>query len=201
MNKTRFLITCMTLGVASLAAAADEGSRVYQSERKVYTPGGASEPSKVYVGLSLGQSRTKLTATLNNDNDLAYGFMAGYRFDRNFSAEVAYFNLGEISTNGTIKGKTDGLSVAGIGSAALNTTTSVFAKFGVAQAKTSWSAAPSAGVDTSQSKTGLLVGVGLVFDVARNTELRLSYDRYAIGADSPVTGNAQVMSLSAAVRF
>jgi OOP family OmpA-OmpF porin len=193
MNKTKLLITCLSLGLASIASA--------QSDRKVYTPGASSEPSNVYVGFSLGQSRSKLTTTLSNDNDLAYGLMAGYRFNRNFSAEVAYFDLGEVSTNGTVKGTTDGVSVAGIGALALNTSTSLIGKFGVAQAKTSWSAAPAAGVATSQKKTGLLIGTGLSFDVARNTEVRLSYDRYFVGSDDPVTGNAQVLSLAAAFRF
>lgn len=194
MNKTKLLITCLSLGLASLASA--------QSDRKVYTPGASSsEPSNVYIGFSLGQSRSKLTTTLSEDSDLAYGVMAGYRFSRNFSAEVAYFDLGEVSTNGTVKGSTDGVSVAGIGALALNTSTSLIGKFGVAQAKTSWSAAPAAGVATSQTKTGLLIGTGLMFDVARNTELRLSYDRYFVGSDDPATGNTQMLSLAAAFRF
>lgn len=195
MNKTKLLITCLSLGVASIAAAADE------STRKVYTPGASSEPSNVYIGFSLGQSRSKLTTTLSSNNDLAYGLMAGYRFNRNFSAEVAYVDLGEVSTNGTVKGTTDSVSIAGLGSLAMSNNTSVFGKFGVAQTKTSWSAAPAAGVATSQKKTGLLVGTGLMFDVARNTELRLSYDRYFVGSDDPATGNAQVLSLAAAFRF
>ncbi len=200
MHQVKLLITALGLSLVALTASANE-PKVYQSEKKVYTPGASMEPSNVYLGFSLGQSRSKLSTTLTKDNDLAYSVMAGYRFNRNFSAELAYFDLGEISTNGTVKGQTDGVSLVGIGSVAMNNSTSLFGKFGVAQATTQWSAAPSAGVATRQKSTGLLVGVGLMFDVARNTELRLSYDRYALGADDPVTGNAQVMSLAAAFRF
>ena len=195
MKKSKLLIACLGLCSACSAFAADDGGRV------VYQAGASSEPSNAYIGFNLGQSRTSVSAALTTDNDLAYGLLAGYRLNRNFAAEIAYFDLGKIATSSTVSARTTALSVAGLGSFSVSNGVSLFGKFGVAQTKTSWSAAPATGVDASQSKTGLHLGAGLMFDVARNVEVRASYDRILVGSDEPVAGTAAVLSLAGIFRF
>jgi opacity protein-like surface antigen len=199
MKTVKAALVVVGLLFASTAFGADDSSR------KVYTAsndaGNDSKNNNVYLGFGLGQGTTNLTATLRSNNDTAYNLFAGYKFSRNLSAEVAYFNLGSVKTVATISGKSSGVSVAAVGALSLGNDLSFFGKFGVAKVDTKWDSAPATGLDATQFKTALTWGAGISLDISPKAEMRLSYDSYSVGSADPIAGHTNLVSLAAILKL
>jgi len=196
MTKAKLTIALGALMLASLVRAADDnGSSV------VYTPSPSVAMSNMYVGAGLGQSRTTLGTDLSNTSDMSYGFLAGYQFNRNMSVEASYVNLGKVTTVASVAGRTAGVGLAGLASIAANRSVTFYGKFGFAYLTTSWDSSPVGTLNTAQSTTALNWGAGVSFEAAKNTSIRLGFDRYSVGSDDPVTGISTNLSLAAILRF
>jgi opacity protein-like surface antigen len=190
-----------------------------------------SVDSAWYGGIDLGRSRLGLSggdfdnalanqgigASSSNDrSDTSLGFSVGYLFNRNFALEGAYTRLGDFNYSAaasspaadTISGKykAHALSLSGIGILPLRQSWSVYGKAGVARTKTDLEASSDTGAvavgNASDSRTGLLIGAGAMYDFNRNVFARAGWDRYAqIGSDDTGKGHADVYSIGVGYRF
>jgi len=149
-----------------------------------------------YIGAGLGQSKTSLSSPLSKDSDTAYSLIGGYNINPNLAAELEYVNLGKIDSTSTVSAKSDGMSVTAVGVIPLDGNVSLFGKFGLAKVNTSWNIAPGINVSESQSKTGLTFGVGGQLDFSPKSGVRLSYDRYQVGDNDPVTGHSNALTVA-----
>ena len=185
------------LGIASFAQAQDGGRTVYTRSEQ-----GSASAGPVYVGGSLGQGSLSITAPLSTSSDIGYEGFVGYRFNRNLAAEAFYVNLGKSTAANSNTGTTGGLGIAVRGYAPITRNVSLTGRFGAANLTTNWnSPVNGANISASQSKVGLMYGVGLAFDAGARTEIRLGYDRYTVGSDDPATGSAGYASLGVAFSF
>jgi OOP family OmpA-OmpF porin len=183
-------------GSLMLGAAHAAGRVDYQPDEPL-----GSKSTGFYLGASLGQANSSLNTTLDKSTDVAAGVDFGVRFNRNFAVELDYLDLGKVTQLPTNDGKTHAFGATAVATASLSHSISVYGKFGVANTSTSWSVAPSSGVSTSQSKTGLTYGAGLSFDASREIELRVGLDRYAVGDSNGVNGNTNVVYAGVNFKF
>lgn len=194
MNKQIMILAAGVLLSSTALAATDE--RVSYSA----TPSSSGGDSRFYVGAGLGQSNTYLTSGLSKNSDTAYSLLAGYSIERNFAIELQYANLGNITATNTSTASSNGGSIAGLGFMPVTGNLSVYGKFGLAKVNTSWNTAVAA-TPTSQSKTGFVWGVGTQLDYSPQGGVRLSFDRYNVGANSPVTGFSSMVAATLIYRF
>jgi hypothetical protein len=189
-------IAVAALGVASIAQAQDSGRTVYTRSEQ-----GSASAGPIYAGGALGQGSLSISAPLSTSSDIGYEGFVGYRFNRNISAEAFYVNLGKSTAANSNSGTTGGLGIAVRGYAPITRNVSLTGRFGAANLTTTWSSPVGAGISASQSKVGLMYGIGLAFDAGARTEIRLGYDRYTVGSDDPATGSAGFASLGVAFSF
>ena len=184
-----------------------------------------------YGGIDLGRSRLGLggsdfdnalanqgigASSSNDRSDTSLGFSVGYLVNRNFAIEGAYTRLGEFDYSAaasspaadTITGKykAHALSLSGVGILPLQRNWSVYGKAGLARTKTDLEASSATGAvavgNSSDSRTGLLIGAGAMYDISRNVFARAGWDRYAqIGSDDTGKGHADVYSIGVGYRF
>jgi len=208
--------------IASTAIALSIGASVVRAQ---------SVDSAWYGGIDLGRSRLGLgggdfdnalanqgigASSSNERSDTSLGFSVGYLFNRNFALEGAYTRLGEFNYSAaasspaadTISGKykAHALSLSGIGILPLRQSWSLYGKAGVARTKTDLEASSDTGAvavgNASDSRTGLLIGAGAMYDLSRNVFARAGWDRYAqIGSDDTGKGHADVYSIGVGYRF
>ena len=197
MTKIQSIIAVGGILLASLACAADDGTKV------VYTPSDAPVPGapSFYVGAGLGQGRTNLGVDLSNTGDMSMGLLVGYQFSRNLSVEGSYINLGKITTSSSISGRTTGFGAAAVASTPLNRSVSLYGKFGAAMLTTAWDSSPVGTLNTSQNATGLNWGAGVSVDAGKNAAIRIGFDRYSVGSDDPLTGTVNNLSITALLKF
>ena len=184
-----------------------------------------------YGGIDLGRSRLGLgggdfdnalanqgigASSSNDRSDTSLGFSVGYLVNRNFAIEGAYTRLGEFDYSAaasspaadTITGKykASALSLSGVGILPLQQKWSVYGKAGLAHTRTELNASSATGAlavgNSSDSRTGLLIGAGAMYDISRNVFARAGWDRYAdIGRDATGKGHADVYSIGVGYRF
>jgi OmpA-OmpF porin, OOP family len=152
--------------------------------------------SSVYVGADVGQSKLKdCVAPGCDDKDTAWGLFAGYQFNRNIAAEVAYHKLGSFSTPaGDIDAKS--WEVVAVPSWPLSNQFSVYGKLGAYRGKLE-------GGGASEKNTDLTYGLGLQFDLNRNVGLRGEWQRYPKlgGGGFPRDTDVDVLRVAALWRF
>ena len=171
-----------------------------------------------YGGLDLGYTKLGLssgdvdgalanqgvagTSTLDA-SDKSFGINGGYRFNRNFAAELAYESLGSYAYSSntgvdTINGKfkADALSLAGLGIYPFTPNWSVYGKLGLARTNAKLDASSSTGASpvsgSSHSGTSLLYGAGLMYDFAGGYFTKLGWDRYQGVGDAASTGKGSI---------
>jgi OOP family OmpA-OmpF porin len=159
-----------------------------------------------YIGLSFGQSSVDLDctgATGCDDSDTTMKFIGGYRFNRNFGAEIGYTDLGEATSSDPISTTTFEASVmelVGVGFLPLNEKFSVIGKIGMYRGDVDASD-PAIG-SASDSNTGLTFGVGVQWDFTRNLGVRGEWQRYAdVGGDTVGESDVDVLSVGVVFRF
>jgi OOP family OmpA-OmpF porin len=147
-----------------------------------------------YLGGSVGKSGLKLkTENLNanltgvqDTSDTGFKIYGGYQFAPNWAVEVQYASLGKYSyTKGTASGqiKTDGFSVAAVGSYPVTSDIKVFGKLGLAAQKFKLTAKDTATGDSGWAKaneTTPLIGAGVDYAFSKQLSLRAEYEYFGV---------------------
>ncbi len=150
-----------------------------------------------------------------SSNSNQWRLQGGYRFNDNVALEAGYIDVGEAKykadfNGGSTKGslKAGGLDAAGVLSLPLNENFSVFAKAGIlaAKVKSHISAnAPLALTDNNSSVNQVrpLLGVGAVYKISDQWDVRADYDQVSNLGKSSSTGtmDAKMMSLGVVYKF
>jgi len=177
-----------------------------------------------YLGFHVGQARVSFdngqTATdlaaagignrgvTSDESSTAWRLLAGYRFHRNFAAEVAYSNIGDFeqrttatSVNGLAIAPTpitakvtanDAFSLAGVAILPLNQL-EPYAKLGFYTVKVEEKVTVNS-FNQSESVTsnGVLWGLGLAFKINKNFAIRGEFERWNSVGDKDKIGESDV---------
>jgi OOP family OmpA-OmpF porin len=155
---------------------------------------------KTYVGVSGGQSNTKLNNTdfagaagstrSDDKNDTAYKLFAGYRFTPNWAIEGGYADLGKArrvftSATGTQTANVENSAwfAAGKGTLWATPTLGVFGKLGLTRNMsdlgiTTATVPATAGGSATHTRTGTLFGAGVEWAWMSNVSLRVEYEDF-----------------------
>jgi opacity protein-like surface antigen len=148
--------------------------------------------------------------------DTAYGLNLGYRVSRYWAVETAYTRLGEFGyasnvtapAADTVQGsyKVNALSLSALGFVPLQSSWSLYGKAGLARSDTTFSANSATGATavtgTSAHSTGLLVGVGAMYDINRSLYTRAGWDHYAdVGSDATGKASINTFNVGIGMRF
>src|SRR3984885_1629668 len=192
------------------------------------SPSAFADDAGWYTGFNAGQSRAKiddsriadgllddsLTTTSISNDDRHFGFKAfgGYEFNRYFSLEGGYFDLGRFGFTadtlpaGSLHGdiKLNGVNFDVVGSVPLGDKFSLFARAGLnyADAKDSFAGTGAVAViDRSPSKwaANYKFGFGAEYDFTRFIGMRIEAERYRI--DDAVGNKGDVDLYSAGLVF
>jgi OOP family OmpA-OmpF porin len=173
----------------------------------VTLPASADDLSGWYVGGSAGQSQANIakkeivadlltgglvtTSFKKDETDLGFKLLAGYRWNRYFSLEGGYFDLGEFSykatTNpaGSKKGELEfsGWNLDLVGMAPVSERSALFARIGAHRGEADVTFTDSGAVATidprsSKTDTNYKAGVGYQFNVTDALALRVEAERY-----------------------
>jgi OOP family OmpA-OmpF porin len=190
----------------------------------------ADDDAGWYVGFNAGQSRATIddgriaagllsdgfTTTSINDDNSHFGFkvFGGYEFNRYFSLEGGYFNLGQFGFTadtipaGSLHGdlKLQGGNIDLVGSLPLGDKFSLFARAGLnyAEAKDSFIGTGSVTViDPSPQKSAAnyKFGVGAEYDFTRSVGIRIEAERYRIDDAVGNKGDIDLYSLGLVYKF
>jgi OOP family OmpA-OmpF porin len=183
-----------------------------------------------YAGFNAGQSRAKiddaritdgllddgLTTTSITNDERHFGFKAygGYEFNRYFSLESGYFDLGRFGFTadtvpaGSLRGnvKLNGVNFDAVGSVPIGEKFSLFARAGLnyADAKDSFAGTGSVGViDPSPHKwaPNYKFGFGAEYDFNRVVGMRIEAERYRIDDAVGDKGDVDLYSAGLVFRF
>lgn len=142
-----------------------------------------------YLGVRMGSANYSYR-TARNNNQVAYGFFAGYNIDQVFSVEVEYTDLaGFESPIRTAQGSEIGIS--GLASLALDEKLSAFAKLGISNSSLEDKAKPGfagSGENVVSKNIGLSVGLGAQYRITPAVSIRGGFDIYPVGGDIGVNG-------------
>ncbi len=226
MNASRWAVSaalCASLGFAGTASAADDGWYIvgFAGEASAQNINqGELDQNVIDVFDSVGLSIVDATSNLD-DSDTAFGLAGGYQVNRNFAAELAYVDLGDISysATGTV---TDGVNTFDAGLGVDQSTSgpvfsllgivpvgerfSVFGRVGVAlmsvDADLSVSLDGEAVTDSaSTDRSNLMYGIGGEFGFNERFGVRLGWDRYAnVGSDDQA-GEVDIDVISLGLRY
>jgi len=173
---------------ASLALGASGAYAQHAQEAGWY--GGIDVGSSHLSGIDVGDSLDK--------SDIALGLNVGYRLNRNFAVEGAYTDLGKFhftSAAGDGDVKPTAVSLSAVGILPLQSNFSLYGKAGIAHTETK-------ALDASDTKDGLLAGLGVMYDFNRNVYAKAGWDRFDdVGNDATGKGHADLYSLGVGYRF
>ncbi|MEO8407483.1 MAG: OmpA family protein [Oxalobacteraceae bacterium] len=177
-----------------------------------------------YVGANIGQSRAKIddnritrgllgsgfaTASIaDDDRDTGYKIFGGYQFNKNFSLEGGYFDLGKFGYKattvpaGTLSGniKIRGLNLDLVGTLPVTDKFSAFARVGVnyAEAKDSFAGTGAVHVlnpNPSKRDTNYKFGLGLQYAFTESLAMRAEVERYRINDAIGNKGDIDLVSV------
>jgi len=172
MKKGRWLTAI--LGLVAAAAAA---------------PAAAQDDRGLYVGGSFGVSHyyegCKNLPIPCDDHDEAWRIFGGYRFNRYFSAEVGWYDLGAATSNGVFLGAptsleehAEGFDVNVLAFVPVWNQLSIFGRLGIHHSRmTIDQESPGVSFHSGGSNTGYLVGAGLQYTLGP-IGLRTEWVRY-----------------------
>jgi OOP family OmpA-OmpF porin len=184
-----------------------------------------------YVGGAIGQSKFKFdrgaiegpfaaaglgtTGFTYDETDTAWKLFGGYKFNRYFALEGAYLDLGKFSTSSRVisgappvnvsfalKTK-EAFDLAAVGIVPIGSQFSVFGKLGGYSIKTEGTGSGATTVTGSDRGTGVLWGVGVGYDFARNLGVRAEYELFdKVGnKDKTFEGDVRLLSLGLVYKF
>jgi len=160
----------------------------------VFTSVVCAATSGPYVALNVGQSSTN---TLNLSDKTATGVagIVGYQFTRYLGAEVHYTDFGSVTFQSGGSSDIVGYGLSVVGTFPFDNKWSVFAKLGATH-----TIIRSYGVFGDVTRCNGSWGVGGQYNFAPDWGIRLSYDRYAIGAKYNL-GSADTSLTSVGVQY
>lgn len=196
----------------------------------ISSPCAMAQDPGFYLGFSVGQAKARIdderitssllgagftTTSINNDDrGTGYKLLAGYRFNKYFSIEGGYFDLGKFSFDantmpaGTLRGelKAKGTNLDAVFSAPFTESFSVFARVGMNHANVHDSFAATGAVNLltpspSENATNIKYGAGLEYDFTRHIGMRAEVERYRINDPIQKKGDINLMSLGMVFRF
>ncbi len=194
------------------------------------SPWALAENTGWYLGANIGQSRATVdtdriasgllgsglsAGPINETNrDQGYKLFGGYQYNRYFSVEGGYFDLGKFgfSTNtvptGTLSGdiKLKGINLDLLGTLPIGDRFSAFGRVGVArsQAHDTFTGAGAVNVlNPSPSASGntLKLGLGLQYALTDAISLRTEIERYRVDDAVGNKGDVDLVSLGLIYRF
>lgn len=169
-----------------------------------------------YIGLGAGSSSVRgvdgnqgiapNSVTGGNSNKGSFKLYGGYQFTPNWGVEAQYSDLGNrnfsiLNGAGALVApgsyKTSQFSIAGTGTLPLNSSFALFGKLGVTSNTVKISAA---GIADRGTKTSLLAGLGVSYNITPALSVRLEYEDFGKltkddGFGGAVRGNAYSLSL------
>lgn len=183
-----------------------------------------------YGGINVGQSRAKIddarivggligggftsAVIADDDRDTGYKLFGGYRFNRYFSLEGGYFDLGKFGFTastiplGTLTGniKIKGANLDLVGSLPLGERLSAFARAGVARAEardtfTGTGLVRVLNPNPRKSDTNAKFGLGLQYAFTESLSLRTEVERYRINDAVGNKGDIDLASIGLIYRF
>lgn len=196
----------------------------------IVSPFAMADDSGWYVGASVGQSRANIddarissgllgggfskTSITDDDRDTGYKILGGYQFNRNFSLEGGYFDLGEFGFTattvpvGTLNGniKLKGLSLDAVGTFPITEKFSVMGRVGLnyAQARDSFTGTGAVNVlnpNPSKRETNYKYGLGLQYALTDALGMRLEAERYRIDDAVGNKGDIDLISVGLIYMF
>jgi OOP family OmpA-OmpF porin len=202
-------LTALAVIASTFAQAQDTGwyagANVGLTKSKIDNP-------RITNGL-LGDGFTSISIDDQNKN-IGFKVFAGYEFNRYFSLEGGYFNLGHFSYSattvpgGTLNGdiRIQGLNIDPVFSLPFTEKFSGFVRAGVtyAQSKDAFNGAGAVVVldpDPKKEAFGYKFGGGLQYDFTRSVGMRLEAERYRINDAVGNRGDIDMLSLGLLVRF
>jgi OOP family OmpA-OmpF porin len=180
---TRATPALLLVACISSVSAADHGDRF-------------EDP--VYIGLGIGMSflqpeTNSVALTLTEDSDIAYKLFAGYRFNKNWSVEGFWANLGEATINATtgenyaIEYKTFG--AGGLYNHTLSERWDVFVKAGAGRLENN-----VRGIAVERVEDYFIYGgLGISWNMVGTWDLRAEYEYF--------DADAQLLSINLIKRF
>ena len=183
-----------------------------------------------YGGINLGQSRANIddaritgsllgggftpTSITDDDRDTGYKLFGGYQFDKIFSLEGGYFNLGKFGFTattvpaGTLTGniKLQGLNLDAVGILPIAEKFSAFGRVGLiyAQARDSFTGTGLVTVlnpNPSKRDTNYKFGLGGQYDFNPSLGMRAEAERYRINDAVGNKGDINLFSVGLVYRF
>jgi OOP family OmpA-OmpF porin len=183
-----------------------------------------------YAGANMGQSNAtiddaRIGSSLlgsgllagpfdNNERDRGYKLFGGYQYNKYFSVEAGYFDLGRFgfdtstTPTGTLSGdiRLKGLNLDAVGTLPITDRFSAFGRIGVAYARTEDSFVGSGAVNVlnpnpSSRDTNLKVGLGVQYAFTDALSLRAEIERYRIDDAVGNKGDVDLASIGLVYRF
>ncbi len=196
----------------------------------IASPYARAQDSGWYLGANVGQSRAKIddaritsgllgsglgvTTLQDHDKDTGFKVFGGYEFNRWFSLEGGYFDLGKMGytaatlPGGTLEGqiKVQGVNLDAVLNIPLTEKFSVFGRAGViyADAKDTFSGTGAVIVvnpSPSEKATNYKYGGGLQYDFTKSFGMRAEYERYRINDAIGNKGDIDLASIGLLFRF
>jgi OOP family OmpA-OmpF porin len=177
-------------------------------------------------GVNVGQSRAKIddaritanllgaglatTSMVDDNRETGYKLFAGYKFNKNFSLEGGYFNLGQFGYTattvpaGTLSGKIklQGLNLDAVGIMPITEKLSAFGRLGLqyAQAKDNFAGTGAVAVANPNlskwaSTPTYKAGLGAQYDFTKSVGLRGEWERYRINDAIGSNGDIDMFSV------
>jgi OOP family OmpA-OmpF porin len=191
MSYKKNVATVAFLGIAAMAS-----SSAYAS----------TDMPGFYLGGSVGQAKER-NACVNtiscSDTDTGLKVFAGYQFNRNLALEGGYIDFGKASltfpgANLTIKAKA--YTLAAVGMIPLANGFALFGKAGAyrTELKAAGTAVPA---PFTVRNSGLTYGIGGQWNVAKNLDLRLEYERFKDVGEKATIGQNNVDLFTAGLSY
>jgi opacity protein-like surface antigen len=153
----------------------------------------------MYVGAKLGQASYDFS-NITNNNQAAFGFLAGFVITNSAFVEVEYDNLGGYdSPTGNVSGRA--FSLSGVGSVQLNSQFSLFGKLGIASTILNDKAKPGFVGDVSYSNTGLNFGLGAHYNISPYVGVRAGLDSFKVGNANSNADRMRMVYMGATFRL
>jgi OOP family OmpA-OmpF porin len=174
-------------------------------------PAAAQDDRGLILGGSVGYAQYKdickrATVPCTDEDEAAWRAFAGYQFSRNWSAELGYAKLGEVSGTGaagSFKVEVKTWDLSALGGFQLAGPLGVFGRLGIYRARTTIDQeGPAFGsVHDAGTNSGLTYGAGLSFPVWR-VGLRAEWQRYEnVGTSNTGEDDIDMFSLGVTFRF
>jgi OOP family OmpA-OmpF porin len=209
----RIIAAC---AAALLACGSAFAQTVQVPDRGFYVGGDISKSSGPgngdIDGSFANQGIAGTSSNVDNDN-VGWGLNAGYRFHRNWAAEVEYREFGDFDYTtstpggGNISGsyKVNAWSLSGLYLFPVSGSNfSLYGKLGLSRSDTNRdvnSQSPGlAATGSNASRTGWVAGLGATYDFTRNLFGKLAWDHYDRVGDSN-TGRSDIDAFSLGVGF